>query len=76
MLETKVKLKHLQIPWMTKTLRKPSKQKQKLYIKFLKSKNAEDELVYKNYKFLFPDFEKKTGKFQKKNQSLPTTLVT
>ena len=38
---------------MSKAMSKYSKQKQKLYIKFLKSKNPEDELIYKNYKNLF-----------------------
>ena len=92
-------------------MRKSSKQKQKLYIKFLKSKNPEDEFIYKNYKNLFYEnyknlFEKLrkqskqnhysnllekhkanakqrwqilkeiTGKVQRKNQSLPTTLAT
>ena len=102
-METDVKLKGLQTPWMSKTMRKSSKQKQKLYIKFLKSKNPEDELIYKNYKNLLEKLGKKskqnyysnllekhkdnakqrwqilkeiTGKVQKKNQSLPTTLET
>ena len=84
-------------------MRKSSKRKQKLYIKFLKSKNPEDELIYKNYKNLFEKLREKskqnycskllekhkdngkqrwqilkeiTGKVQKKNQSLPTTLKT
>ena len=35
LLETEVKLKDLQTPWMSKAMRKSSKQKQKLYIKFL-----------------------------------------
>ena len=79
------------------------KTKIKLYIKFVKSKNPEDELIYKNYKNLLEKLGKKskqnyysnllekhkdnakqrwqilkeiTGKVQKKNQSLPTTLET
>ena len=40
-------------------MRISSKQKQKLYIKFLKSKNPEDELIYKNYKNLFEKLRKK-----------------
>ena len=90
------KIKDLQTPWMSEAMRKSSKQKQKLYIKFLESKNIEDELIYKNYKNLFEKLSKKskqnyysnllakhkrwqiskeiTGKVQKKNQSLPTTL--
>ena len=90
------KIKDLQTPLMSEAMRKSSKQKQKLYIKFLESKNIEDELIYKNYKNLFEKLSKKfkqnyysnllakhkrwqiskeiTGNFQKKNQSLPTTL--
>ena len=45
---------------MSKAMRKSSKQKQKLYIKFLKSKNPEDELIYKNYKNLFEKLRKKS----------------
>ena len=41
-------------------MRKSSKQKQKLYIKFIKSKNPEDELIYKNYKNLFEKLRKKS----------------
>ena len=37
---------------MSKAMRKSLKQKQKLYIKFPKSKNREDELIYKKYKNL------------------------
>ena len=50
LLETEVKLKDLRTPWMSKAMKKSSKQKQNLYIKFLKSKNPENELIYKNYK--------------------------
>ena len=35
-------------------MRKSSKQKQKLYIKCLKSKNPEDELIYKKITKAFP----------------------
>ena len=111
LLETEVILKDLQTPWMSKAMKISSKQKQKLYIKFLKSKNAEDELIhknyknlsYENYKNLFEKLRKQskqnhysnllekhkanekqrwqilkeiTGKVQRKNQSLPTTLAT
>ena len=58
LLETEVKLKDLRTPWMSKAMKKFSKQKQKLYIKFLKSKNPEDELIYKNYKTLFEKLRK------------------
>ena len=76
---------------------KAKKQKIKNFVKFLKSKNPEDELIYKNDKNLFEKLRKKyysnllekrkdnakqrwqvlkqiTGKVQKKNQSLSTTL--
>ena len=79
------------------------KTRKKLYMKFLKTKNSEDELICKNYKQFFEKLRKKfkqnhywnlsekhkdkakqrlqvfkeiTGKVQKKNQSLPTTLKT
>ena len=58
LLETEVKLKDLRTPWMSKAMKKFSKQKQKLYIKFLKSKNPEDELICKNYKTLFEKLRK------------------
>ena len=45
---------------MLKVMRKSSKQKQKLYIKFLKSKNPEDQLIYKSYKNLFKKLRKKS----------------
>ena len=54
------KIKDLQTPWMSEAMRKSSQQTQKLYIKFLKSKNIEDELIYKNYKNLFEKLSKKS----------------
>ena len=59
LLETEVKLKDLQTPWISKAMRISSKQNQKLYIKFLKSKNPEDEFIYKNYKNIFENLRKK-----------------
>jgi hypothetical protein len=50
---SEVKKKELKNPWMTSNLIKSSKRKQKLYIKFLKSKNDEDEKTYKTYKQFF-----------------------
>ena len=64
LVETDVKLKGLQTPRMSKTMRKSSKQKQKFYIKFLKSKNPEDELIYKNYK-----------NFSKNNRKNPSKII-
>ena len=58
LLETEVKLKDSQTPWMSKAMKKSSKQKQKLYIKLYKSKNPEDELIYIYYKSLFEKLRK------------------
>ena len=57
---SEVKLKDLQTPWMSKAMRKSSNQKQKLYVKFLRSKTPKDELTYKNYKNLVEKFRKKS----------------
>ena len=40
-------------------LKKLSKQKQKLYIKFLKYKSTQNEQIYKNYKHLLGKLRKK-----------------
>ena len=48
-----IKRKSLLSPWITKGLAKSSKQKQKLYIKYLKSKTFNNEQKYKSYKNLF-----------------------
>ena len=48
--EIEIKPKNLKTPWFSKGLKKSSKTKQRLYIKFLKSKSAESEEKYKNYK--------------------------
>ena len=45
--------KNLEMPWFSKGLKKSSKSKQKLYIKFLKNKSVESEEKYKNYKNFF-----------------------
>ena len=60
LLETEVKSKDLRTLWMSKNMRKSSKQKQKFYIKFIKSKNPEDELIYKNYESLVEKLRKKS----------------
>ena len=57
--EYKVKNRDLVSPWMTKGMKKSSKQKQKLYIKYLKNKNHETASEYKNYKNLFEKLRKK-----------------
>ena len=48
-----IKRKSLLSPWITKGLAKSSRQKQKLYIKFLKRKTFNNEQKYKHYKNLF-----------------------
>jgi hypothetical protein len=45
--------KSINSPWITKGLKKSSKIKQKLYIKYLKTKSSANEKIYKNYKHLF-----------------------
>ena len=51
-LEIKIKQKSLISPWITKGIMKSSKQKQKLYKKFLKLRTKENEVIYKAYKNL------------------------
>ena len=54
-----VKDKDIKSPWINKGLKKSSKRKQRLYIKFLKTKTLEDESKYKYYKSLFEKIRKK-----------------
>ena len=54
-----IKVKDLQAPWISKGLKKSSKQKQKIYIKFLKNKSIQNEQICKNYKHLFEKLRKK-----------------
>ena len=54
-----LKGKDIKSPWISKGLKKSSKTKQRLYIKFLKTKTLEDESKYKNYKILFEKLRKK-----------------
>ena len=58
--ENSIKVKDLNSPWITKGLKKSSKLKQKLYIKFLKNKNSKNEQIYKSYKNLFKKIRKKS----------------
>ena len=53
-----IKVNDLQAPWISKGLKKLSKQKQKLYIKFLKNKSTQNEQIYKNNKHLFEKLRK------------------
>ena len=57
--DLQIKVKDLQAPWISKGLKKLSKQKQKLCIKFLKNKSIQNEQIYKNYKHLFEKLCKK-----------------
>ena len=65
--EIEIKPKNLKTPWFSKGLKKSSKTKQKLYIKFLKNKSAESEKKYKNYRNFFEKL--------KKNQRKTTMLL-
>ena len=58
----KIKRKSFNSPWMTKGLVKSSKKKQRLYENFLKNRNPEKELNYKQYKTLFESLKKKSKK--------------
>ena len=58
----KIKRKSFNSPWMTKGLVKSSKKKQKLCEKFLKNRNPEKELNYKQYKTFFESLKKKSKK--------------
>ena len=60
--EIKIKPKNLKMSWFSKGLKKSSKTKQRLYIKFLKNKSAESDKRYKNYKNLFEKFKTKSRK--------------
>ena len=46
----KLKTKDLKSPWISAGIKKSSKRKQRLYTKFLKSRNQKNETEYKNYK--------------------------
>ena len=58
-----IKIKNLLSPWITKSIKKSSKRKQKLYEKWLKKKSPKNENEYKDYEQLFvkikKDFQKK-----------------
>ena len=54
-----LKDKDINSPWISKGLKKSSKTKQRLYIKFVKAKTLEDESKYKIYKSLFKKLRKK-----------------
>ena len=54
-----LKGKDIKSPSISQGLKKSSKRKQRLCIKFLKTKTLEDESKYKNYKILFEKLRKK-----------------
>ncbi|XP_065652985.1 uncharacterized protein LOC136080294 [Hydra vulgaris] len=54
--------KEISSPWITKGLRKSSKIKQKLYIKYLKSKSEKHKQNYKTYTNLFEKLRKSAKK--------------
>ena len=54
-----VKPKDVKNPWTSKTLKKSSIQKQKLYVKYLKQKTTDSKKTYKDYKNLFNKLIKK-----------------
>ncbi|XP_065639635.1 uncharacterized protein LOC136072356 [Hydra vulgaris] len=60
--EITLKPKTLSSPWITKGLKKSSKIKQKLYIKYLKTKSHANLRIYKNYKTLFEKIRKNLKK--------------
>ena len=66
--EFKYKQKDLKSPWISKGIKKSSKLKQKLYIKFLKNKTPVTEEVYKTYKSLFEKIKRKAKTNYYKNK--------
>ena len=52
----------MKTPWFSKGLKKSSKTKERLYIKFLKDKRTESEEKYKNYKNHFEKAKIKSKK--------------
>ena len=56
----KLKAQKYNNPWITKGIKKSSKRKQRLYEKFLKNRNEENEKLYKSYKSLFESVKRKS----------------
>ena len=44
---------------ITRGIKKSSKRRQKLYVKFLKNRNSKNELEYRDYKKLFESIKKR-----------------
>ena len=55
-----IKEKNIISPWITAGIKKSSKQKQRLYDKYLKRKSERNLQNYKNYKKLFETIKKKS----------------
>ena len=82
--EAEIKPKNLKTPWSSKGLKKSSKTKKGLYIKFLKSKSTKSEEKYKNYKKnqkykyntkqTWQVMKEITSKQKTKSSSLPKTI--
>ena len=60
--QIEIKSKYLNIPWITKGIRKSSKRKQRLHEKYLKIRSKENEKTYKTYKNLFERIKKNAKK--------------
>ena len=58
----KIKTKDLESPWITKGIKKSSKKKQRLYLKFLKKRNEKTKKEYQDYKKLFESIKKRSKK--------------
>ena len=54
----KIKTKDFQSPWITKGIKKSSKKKQRLYLKFFKKRNEKTAKEYQDYKKLFESIKK------------------
>ena len=61
--EYQVKEKSMRSPWISSSLKKSSKQKQKLYIKYLKKRTEENLTTYKDYTHLFEKIKKQSKKY-------------
>ena len=61
-IEIEIKPKNLKTPWFSNGLKKYSKTKQRLYIKFSKNKSVEPEEKYKNYNIIFKKLKIKSKK--------------
>ena len=76
--KTKVKLKPQKPfrPWVTLGIRKSSKRKQRLYEKFLKTRNAKIEAEYKACKNMFEIIKRKSKRnyYSKKYLNIKITL--